>query len=52
MRFVRIAAVLLVTAAAFATATAPKTQDAVQKGVILSEGGSAGGLCPPDRVCR
>jgi len=52
MKLVRAAAILLVTAAAFATVTAPKTEEAVKRGVVLSEGGSAGGLCPPDRVCR
>ncbi len=52
MKSLRIAAVLLVTAAAFATATAPKTEDAVKKGVVLSEGGSGGALCPPNRICR
>ncbi len=52
MKLVRLAVITLVTAAAFATATAPKTEDAVKKGVVLSEGGSAGGLCPPNRICR
>jgi hypothetical protein len=52
MKSLRVAAVLLVTAAAFATATAPRTEDAIKKGTVLSEGTSPAGSCPPNRICR
>jgi hypothetical protein len=52
MKSLRIVVVALVTAAAFASATAPKTEDAIKKGTVLSEGSSPSGLCPPNRICR
>jgi len=47
MKALRFVVVLVVTAAGIATATAPKTKTAVEKGQVLSEGSSPVPMCYP-----